>query len=104
MSTKGLWLDWGAIALAMVGVAASAQVPAGSAFTFQGRLDVSGVPANGTYDLRFKLFDDELGGAQIGGNQLAADIVVVDGLFSTVLDFGASGVRWGCGAGWDRCP
>ena len=29
----------------------------GTAFTYQGRLQDTGEPANGTYDLRFTLFD-----------------------------------------------
>ena len=33
----------------------------GTAFTYQGRLNASGQPANGLYDLRFRLATDALG-------------------------------------------
>ena len=38
----------------------------GTAFTYQGRLNDGGAPANGTYDLTFALFDEATGGAQHG--------------------------------------
>ncbi len=37
-----------------------------SQFTYQGKLTDAGVPANGQYDLTFKLFDFLSGGTQIG--------------------------------------
>ena len=33
-------------------------------FTYQGKLSESGVPANGTYEMQFKLFDALTGGTQ----------------------------------------
>jgi hypothetical protein len=70
----------------------------GSAFTYQGRLTDSGSPANGTYDLRFILFDAETGGAQVGSTQTKDDVTVTNGLFSVELDFGAAAfngdARW----------
>jgi hypothetical protein len=44
---------------------ASAQTPVGTAFTYQGRLTAAGSPANGSYDLRFILYDALVGGAQV---------------------------------------
>src|SRR5689334_23280578 len=38
----------------------------GSGFTYQGRLNVSGSPANGQYDLVFTLYDALSGGTQVG--------------------------------------
>jgi hypothetical protein len=38
----------------------------GSAFTYQGHLNDGGAAANGTYDLRFALFDAANGGNQVG--------------------------------------
>jgi hypothetical protein len=35
-----------------------------STFTYQGRLTDGGAPANGTYELEFKLFDAASGGTQ----------------------------------------
>ena len=64
--------------------------PLGASFTYQGRLNDGGSPANGSYDFEFKLFDAAGGGAQIGSTLAVADLAVSDGLFSTPLDFGAS--------------
>lgn len=61
----------------------------GTAFTFQGRLDDGAAPANGVYDLQFRLFDVAAGGAPLGPEQLAGDVSVASGLFSVTLDFGA---------------
>jgi hypothetical protein len=58
-------------------------------FTYQGRLIDGGVPANGVYDLQFKLFDAASGGVQQGGTVLRDDVSVTGGAFSVILDFGA---------------
>ena len=42
------------------------RAPVGSSFTYQGRLTDGGSPANGNYDLQFRLYDDLTGGNQIG--------------------------------------
>ena len=70
----------------------------GTSFTYQGRLTDAGSPANGTYDLRFILWDAEPGGAQVGTTQTKDDVVVTNGLFSVDLDFGAS--AWNGDARW----
>jgi hypothetical protein len=62
----------------------------GTAFTYQGRLGDTGAPANGHYDLRFKLFTDPLGNNQAGGAVLTNGVSVADGLFTVTLDFGAA--------------
>jgi len=70
---------------------------AGTGFTYQGRLLVSGRPANGAYDMTFSLYDAESGGSQVGSTITADDCVVEDGLFTTSLDFGAQfdgNARW----------
>jgi len=36
-----------------------------TAFTYQGRLTDNGLPANGTYDFQFRLFDAATNGAQL---------------------------------------
>lgn len=58
-----------------------------AAFTYQGRLDEVGLPANGQYDMQFALYD-----APILGNQVGVTVTQVveatDGLFTTLLDFG----------------
>ncbi|MGE0599182.1 MAG: hypothetical protein AB7J35_07950 [Dehalococcoidia bacterium] len=60
----------------------------GSGFTYQGRLTDAGSPANGTYDLRFILYDAETAGAAVGSTQTKEDVNVTNGLFSVELDFG----------------
>jgi len=39
----------------------------GTAFTYQGRLNDGGNPANGTYDLKFTLYDADGGGRAVAG-------------------------------------
>lgn len=62
--------------------------PIGTAFTYQGRLKKDGKPANGTYDLQFKLFDAASDGKQVESTVTKNDVVVSDGLFTANLDFG----------------
>ncbi len=61
-----------------------------SAFTYQGRLNDAGQPANGTYAMQFALFDAAAGGAQIGSTISNATVQVVGGIFTVNLDFGAN--------------
>lgn len=68
---------------------AVAQTPLETAFTYQGRLRIGGSPTNGIYDLRFRLYDAMLGGAQLGSAACMDDVAVADGLFTVSLDFGA---------------
>ena len=58
-----------------------------SAFTYQGQLTDAGQPANGSYDLLFTLLDDE--DIAVGAPIPKENLIVVDGLFSVTLDFGA---------------
>lgn len=89
--------------LALVGAAAAAcavyaEPPATSAFTYQGQLKDGALPANGPFDLQFRLYDALVGGAQIGSTITANDLNVSNGVFTTQLDFGASAfvgdARW----------
>lgn len=57
-------------------------------FTYQGRLMDGDKPAEGPYDLRFILYDAEVGGSQIGGVVTQEDVSMSDGLFTIILDFG----------------
>ncbi len=72
----------------MLGVATASGTPLGTAFTYQGKLAQGGVPANGTYELRFALFDAAADGNPVG-SALTNTLPVNDGLFTTALDFGA---------------
>ena len=69
----------------MAGVA-GAQVS--TAFTYQGRLERGGAPANGVQDLEFRLFEDGAGTAQIGATLCVDDVQLREGEFSVLLDFG----------------
>jgi hypothetical protein len=60
----------------------------GTAFTYQGDLMDGANPANGSYDLRFSLFNASSGGSQVGSNLTTLSVSVANGLFTTALDFG----------------
>src|SRR5215467_2472299 len=57
-------------------------------FTYQGRLLFGGVPANGSFDFEFRLFDDVAAGTQQGSTQSLTAVNVANGVFSVRLDFG----------------
>jgi len=61
----------------------------GTAFTYQGRLNDSSAPANGSYDLTFSLFGVGSGGSAVAGPVAVAPVAVSGGLFTVQLDFGA---------------
>lgn len=68
----------------------------GTAFTYQGDLNVSGVGVTGLYDLTFTLYDASTAGTQIGSTQTRLATGVTNGLFAVSLDFGAvfNGTRY----------
>jgi hypothetical protein len=68
-----------------------------SAFTFQGRLNDSGAPANGNYDLELKLFDTPAAGTgtQIGSTIDLPGVKVTSGVFTVQLDFTAAAFSGG---------
>ncbi|BCW96840.1 MAG: hypothetical protein KatS3mg018_2322 [Fimbriimonadales bacterium] len=76
--------------LTLTSVLTTLMLGAAQPFTYQGFLRVSGNPANGAYDFRFRLYDAASGGAQVGTDQFANDLTVQNGLFTTAIDFGAS--------------
>lgn len=61
-----------------------------TAFTYQGSLKDGATPANGNYDITFKLFSTVSGGSQIGGTATADDQPVANGIFTVILDFGSA--------------
>jgi hypothetical protein len=67
---------------------ALASSPLGAGFTYQGKLLRGGNPANATCDFQFGLWDAATAGSQLGTIQTASGVVVVNGLFTVVLDFG----------------
>jgi hypothetical protein len=62
----------------------------GAAFTYQGRLLDENSPANGLYDLEFKLYDaaDVRASTQQRATTTLDDVDVIDGYFTVRLDFG----------------
>jgi hypothetical protein len=79
------------VALLFVSVCASAASaqPLTTAFTFQGQVQDSGQPVTGAFDVRFRLYDAAIGGAQVGPTLCVNDLTVSDGRLATLLDFGA---------------
>ena len=59
-------LAWTLAVLAGLLAGPLAAQPLGTAFTYQGRLQDGGAPANGPYDFRFMLFDGPAAGSQVG--------------------------------------
>ncbi|MHC4948138.1 MAG: tail fiber domain-containing protein [Planctomycetota bacterium] len=76
------------IAAATLTPAAPARVDLDSTFTYQGRLDDNGVPADGAYDLQFTLWDAVSAGIQVGSTVSVLQVPVSDGLFTVEIDFG----------------
>ena len=59
----------------------------GTAFTYQGRLDINQTPASGPFDFNFDLYDAISEGTFIAAATVG-NVDVVDGLFTVQLDFG----------------
>ena len=86
------------LAAALAAFASSAAAdPLGTAITYQGHLYDNGTAAANLYDMRFRLFDDDAGGTQIG-DVLVESVPVENGQFTVNLDFGANAfhgqARW----------
>lgn len=64
----------------------SAQVD--SRFTYQGELKDAGNPVSGVYDLRFRLYNAQVGPAQVGPQVTVPGVAIVDGLFNAEVNFG----------------
>ena len=64
------------------------QAVIGTSFSYQGFLQDNGHPANGTYDLRFRLYNQLAGGTQVGSTVTVDDQAVSRGQFTVSLDFG----------------
>ena len=61
-----------------------------STFTYQGRLSDTSMPASGTYQMQFALYDAATGGAQIGSTVENTAVGVSNGVFTVQLDYGPS--------------
>ncbi len=80
------------VAAAFLCIAPAMSQPLTNTFTYQGILADGAAPANGSFDIRFRLFDQlaSPGGTQIGPTVCAEDVLVTDGRFTSPLDFGAA--------------
>src|ERR1700722_912127 len=64
-------------------------VPQTTAFTYQGQLNAGGTLPTGLYQFTFTLYDASSGGSQVVGTpSIPRSIQVINGLFTTDLDFG----------------
>ncbi len=63
-------------------------VPLTTEFTFQGQLLDSGSPANGDFDVNFRLYDAAAAGSEVGVLLFKDDLAVSNGLIQTDIDFG----------------
>jgi hypothetical protein len=61
----------------------------GTAFTYQGRLNVGTNPADGIYDFQFALYTAATSGTEIGAAITKTGQTLSNGLFTVTLDFGA---------------
>ncbi len=68
-------------------ILATAMIAQTNDFTYQGSLINAGVPATGTYDFEFRLFDTDNGGAQVGATATRTGVTVTDGVFNVSLSF-----------------
>lgn len=79
-----------ALLLAMAVVSTAQAQTLGSAFSYQGQLKESGLPASGLYDFQACLFDSLVAAAPLVCAPDSADVPVAQGLFAVELDFGAA--------------
>jgi Regulator of chromosome condensation (RCC1) repeat/Chaperone of endosialidase len=87
----------GAIAFIISAVFAGKLPAQGTAFTYQGRLQNNGAPANGIYDLQFTIYAAPDLNTALAGPVTNAAVAVSNGLFMTTLDFGnvfTGGSNW----------
>jgi hypothetical protein len=69
-------------------------LPLGTGFTYQGRLNDGGAPANGNYDMIFNIYDDPNAGNVIGSFSIFGAVPVTNGLFTVELNaFGEFGTN-----------
>ena len=80
----------GAVAASLVAAAAfrGAGQPLDSTFTYQGQLRNAGQLVNGNVDVRFTLWDADVGGTQVGNANNFTNYPLTDGRFALGLNFG----------------
>lgn len=77
------------IGILQVALLAATAYPQTSAFSYQGQLNNAGTPANGNFEMEFRLFDAVTDGNQIGEVVAVGSLPAINGHYSTTLDFGA---------------
>ena len=77
------------LVLAMPGSSLAGTLPLDTAITYQGELRVSGVPADGVFDLQACLFDEAAAGVPLACATDIDDLPIDAGRFTVALDFGA---------------
>ena len=92
-------LDLASLLLLLLSTQSSPVLAQGTAFTYQGRLNAGAVPAGGSYDLQFAIYDAPANGSLVAGPLTNSAIPVSNGLFLVTLDFG-SGPFAGGAARW----
>ena len=86
------------VIFALTGPSVLKAAPQSTAFTYQGRLSAAGTAASGSFEMTFTLYDAMTNGSAIGSAQTNAPLAVSNGLFTALLDFGATAflgdARW----------
>lgn len=85
MKCRSLFICWG---VACWFASLNSVLAQGTAFTYQGELYLNAAPANGNYDMQFKLRPQATGTNQVGSTLTNAPTGVTNGLFTVALDFG----------------
>jgi hypothetical protein len=80
------------LAFSMINLPPATAIAQGTAFTYQGRLQNNGTLAGGSYNLKFTLFDTDVGGVAIAGPVTNTAVSVTNGLFLALIDFGPGAV------------
>ncbi len=83
-----LFIALAVLALSALNLPLSTARAQGTAFTYEGRLNNNGDPANGLYDFTFTLWNGLSGGSQSGPSVTNQAVGVTNGLFNVSLDFG----------------
>jgi hypothetical protein len=81
------WLGHLAIVCALLAGSARAATPQFEEFSYQGRLQLNGQPATGTFPMTFALYDASSGGNQVGTTVQKPAVDVIGGSFGVVLNF-----------------
>jgi hypothetical protein len=77
-----------ALVLVLTGFPVATGLAQGTAFTYQGQLNNNTNPATGNYDFTFTLYAASSGGSALAGPITNAAVVVSNGLFAVLVDFG----------------